>query len=302
LNQDNTVTGKLSRKRNWLRDWIENGFVHGLIDLALLLPYRARVRLVGAAVARALGPLAGFDRRIDANLRLAMPDLDAFARRQICRNAEDNFGRSLIESYSYEGFAEMCQDITLSGPGWEALEAARKGGRPSILFTGHFGNFAAIRLAVERHGHKLGVLYRPFNNPYFERRHRCAQSKFGLAFPRETAGIQAMLRNIREAHITAIVGDQHVSDGAALTFFGLPAATSTAAARLALKYDAALVPAYAVRRGDGFHFDVVFDTPIAPSLPEEMSQQLNNSLEGMIRAHPGQWLWTHRRWKVADNH
>lgn len=286
-------------RRNRFGDRFVSSTFHGLVALAMLLPYRARVRAFGAAVARILGPLAGLDRRIDSNLRLAMPGLDARARRRIRREVEDNFGRSLIESYSYREFARHCRDIVPTGPGWAALEAAREAGRPSILFTGHFGNYAAIRMALEAHGHTLGVLYRPFSNPHFERRHRIAQDVFGLSFPRGPAGMQAMLRNIRAGHVTAIVGDQHVADGAALTFFGLRAATSTAAARLALKYDAPLVPAYGLRRADGVHFDVVIDAPVAPDTPEAMSQRLNDSLEAMIRAHPGQWLWTHRRWKAA---
>lgn len=263
----------------------------------MAIPYPSRVRTFGRVTAGILGPLAGFDRRIDANLRLGMPELDAPARRQICRAVLDNLGRMLIESYSYEEFARQCKGIVLSGPGWEALEAARSAGKPSILFTGHFGNFAAIRMALEAHGHTVGVLYRPFRNPYFERRHRIAQNVFGPAFPRRPDGLQAMLRNIRAGHVTAIVGDQHVADGARLSFFGRPAATSTAAARLALKYDAPLVPAYGLRLADGLSFDVVIDPPIAPDTPEAMSQRLNDSLETIIRAHPGQWLWTHNRWK-----
>lgn len=110
-----------------------------------------------------------------------------------------------------------------------------------------------------------------------------------------------MLRNIRAGNITAIVGDQHVSDGASLTFFGHPAATSTAAARLALKYDALLVATYGLRKADGLHFEVIVEAPIPTDTPETMTQELNDSLEAQIRAHPEQWLWNHRRWKLARN-
>ncbi|MBF9058333.1 lauroyl acyltransferase [Rhodobacterales bacterium HKCCSP123] len=285
-------------RRSQMADRAVNGAIHALIGLSMLLPYKTRVRTFGAVSSHVLGPLGGFDRRVEANLKFAFPDMDPQTRRRICRAAEDNLGRSFIESYSYADLVACCRDIQLSGPGFEALETARKAGKPSILFTGHFGNYAAIRLALEARGHTLGVLYRPFSNPYFERRHRAAQSVFGLQFPRGPAGLQAMLRNIRAGNITAIVGDQHVADGADLTFMGKRAATSTAAARLALKYDAPLVPAYGVRRSDGIHFDVVIDDPVARDTPERMSQSLNDSLERMVRAHPGQWMWTHRRWKA----
>jgi len=28
-----------------------------------------------------------------------------------------------------------------------------------------------------------------------------------------------------------------------------------------------------------------------------MTQALNDSLEAVVRAHPEQWFWIHRRWK-----
>ena len=31
--------------------------------------------------------------------------------------------------------------------------------------------------------------------------------------------------------------------------------------------------------------------------PVEMTQQVNDGLEALVRAHMGQWFWIHRRWK-----
>jgi KDO2-lipid IV(A) lauroyltransferase len=32
----------------------------------------------------------------------------------------------------------------------------------------------------------------------------------------------------------------------------------------------------------------------------EDTQRLHKFLEGVIREHPGQWLWIHRRWKTRS--
>ena len=36
---------------------------------------------------------------------------------------------------------------------------------------------------------------------------------------------------------------------------------------------------------------------LKPGSPEAMTQALNDSLEALVRRHPEQWLWIHRRWK-----
>ena len=91
--------------------------------------------------------------------------------------------------------------------------------------------------------------------------------------------------------------DQHMRHGEELTFFGQEALTALSAAELALKYDALLIPTYAVRRADGLSFDIIVEAPIAQGSPEEMTQALNDSLEALVRQHIDQWFWIHRRWK-----
>ena len=68
-------------------------------------------------------------------------------------------------------------------------------------------------------------------------------------------------------------------------------------AKLALKHDALLITFYVVRNDDGINFDLVFESPVKHSTPNEMTQVLNDRLEKQIRKNLGQWLWTHRRWQ-----
>jgi KDO2-lipid IV(A) lauroyltransferase len=85
------------------------------------------------------------------------------------------------------------------------------------------------------------------------------------------------------------------------TYLSNPGPTATSAARLAIKYGADLIRVYGVRRPDGLSFALVFENPVPADEPEVMTQSLNDSLEAMVRKHPEQWMWTHRRWKHADH-
>ena len=264
------------------------------------MPYPIRVRYFGWMMSTVIGPTLGLHRRIRNNLALIMPDLAETEVRRLCHAVTDNMGRTIIETYSHDEFSELCVDAPMAGPGWEALKEAQRAKRPAVLFTGHFGNYAAARVALRARGFSIGVLYRPFNNPFFEARHRAAVDEFGPGFARGPIGLSQMVRHLKNGDVAAIVGDQHVSDGAPLRFFGMPAATATSAARLAVKYEADLIPVYSVRQSDGLHFDLVFEPPVPVASPEQMTQALNDSLEQMVRKYPEQWMWTHRRWKIAE--
>ena len=98
-------------------DWLADKVLRGLIGSAMRLPYRARVPFMGAAVARGIGPLAGYRRRAEANLAKIWPNMGVLDRRALARDVCDNFGRTLIENYSWRDFAAHLADTLPSGPG-----------------------------------------------------------------------------------------------------------------------------------------------------------------------------------------
>ena len=94
--------------------------------------------------------------------------------------------------------------------------------------------------------------------------------------------------------------DEKSDDGAKLPFLGQPALTSLAAARLALKYDLVMVPAFGLRIGDGKEFEVQFEAEIPHSDVLTMTQTFNDLLSARILEHPEQWYWLLQRWHGAQ--
>ncbi len=107
-----------------------------------------------------------------------------------------------------------------------------------------------------------------------------------------------MVRHIRKGGVMGILTDVRAPEGARTTFMGQPAATSTVISDLAIKYGALLVPIYGVRQPNGLDFKVEVHKPIALTDSLTMTQQINDDLEGMVRRHPEQWFWVHKRWKL----
>ncbi len=272
--------------------------LRAVVFVMRLLPYRLRIRFGGWLMARVLGPVAGFKKRIANNLDMICPDLEQKARNEIFNEVPDNFGRTLFEIFSGQAFLDHIRDMPFGGPGLDALLAAQAQGRPVIIVSGHFGNYDVIRGGLGQRGVTVGALYRKMANPAVNRFYVDAIGVIGRPlFERGRRGMGQMVRFLKQGGCLAILHDQNVSGGTPLQFFGRTAYTGLSAADLALKYDALLIPCYAIRQPDGLSFVTQFDPPIPHSDPPTMMQALNDGLEAQVRAHMGQWFWVHRRWR-----
>ncbi|MEM9580985.1 MAG: lysophospholipid acyltransferase family protein [Pseudomonadota bacterium] len=281
-----------------ITQFITNLFLRSLIGLALALPYAVRVRTMGWLVQNVVSPLAGYPKRIRANLRHVMPDLPEAEVARLCKDVPNNAGRTLIELYSGADFVSRAAQAPITGPGYAKLEAARAEGRPVILVTGHFGNYDVSRANLIAKGHNMGALYRRMSNPWFNEHYVRSISTIGTPmFEQGRKGMTQMVRHIKSGGVLGILTDLHAHGGARLKFFGKPAITSLVTAELALKFNAALIPVYAVRQPDGLSFKIIVQDEIPHSDPETMTQAVNDGLEALVRENMHQWFWIHRRWK-----
>lgn len=282
-----------------MRHWAEDCATGALIGLMRRLPYRWRVPAMGWVSRTVLAPLL-MNRRTRANLRYVFPDLPSDEVRRICRAVADNFGRSLIEIHSGAEFARFAASLPIGGKGLAALDAAHAAQRPVILVSAHFGNYDAWRAGLSARGFRVGGLYMPMSNPAANRRYVATiESVAKPLFPRGSAGMADMIRFLRSGGMLGLLGDHHMSNGEVIDFLGKPARTATSAAKMALKYNALLVPLYATRNPDGLTFTIDVEEPIPHSDPLTMTQALNDSASARVRANMGQWFWLHRRWKRA---
>ncbi|WP_434612841.1 lysophospholipid acyltransferase family protein [Tabrizicola sp. M-4] len=280
--------------------WITDRLIRAALWLVLSLPFDARRRLAAALMTGIVAPIAGWRARIRENLALVRPDLPPEEVARLVRDVPRSIGRTLAELYSGPEFVARVARERLQGAGVAALEEAHRTGRPVLLVTGHLGNYDAIRGGLIARGYRVGGLYRPMDNPFFNHHYVAAISRIGTPlFPRGRKGLADMIRFLRGGGMVGVVLDQSMGDGALLRFFGQEALTALSPAEMALRYDALVIPTYGIRRADG-GFDMVIEAPIPHSDPTTMTQALNDSLEAQVRAHMDQWLWTHRRWKMTN--
>ncbi len=261
---------------------------------------------LGGAVVRAVGPLLPVSRVADQNLKLALPALDAAARKLVLRGAWENLGRTVAELPHIGALRQ-----TVSGPGWEmpdeaTVRAVAAHGGPAIFFSGHIGNWEMLGAACQAYGIAMAGFYRGAANPLIDAMildMRGAATGVDVPmFPKGASGARRALAHLKGGGVLAMLMDQKMNDGIEAQFFGRPAMTAPALASLALRFRCPVIPGHVERIGP-VRFRMVCDTPLV--LPDSgdraadvaaLTQMVNDRLEVWIRERPESWLWMHRRW------
>ena len=236
-------------------------------------------------------------RRFDRELRRIFPDMPRSDRMKIGRSMGRKMGQTLFEIYHCAEFLAQNNSFRISGPGLKTLKNARAKGKGALIVSGHFGQWEAIRGVLIAEGLETGAVYRPQSNRHYQRRLSSGIQGGGQPIVQTGSnGTREMIRHLKKGGFIAILLDEKSDDGAKLPFLGQPALTSLAAARLALKYDLAMVPAFGLRVGDGQEFEVQFESEIPHSDVLKMTQKFNDLLSARILEHPEQWYWLLQRW------
>ncbi len=284
---------------------LEAAVLRAALALVHALPPLAASNLFGA-LARAIGPLLPVSRIADANLRLAMPELDAAARHRIVRGVWDNLGRVAAELPHLDRLGP-----TASGPGWEIAGAEELAqllaqGGPAIFFSGHLANWELLSAIPNRSGIKLASFYRAASNPLadavIQRLRQRAAGQRVAQFAKGATGAREAMAHLKSGGFLGMLVDQKMNDGIAAPLFGHNAMTAPAAAAFALRYGCPLVPTHIERIGPR-RFRLVVEPPLAlPNTGDRLADvaaltaAMNVSLERWIRQRPEHWLWLHRRW------
>ena len=192
--------------------------------------------------------------------------------------------------------------------GTDEAQKALAEGRGVLAFTPHLGNWELFGgcMAVRMGG--LCALARPTNNPLVERYTTRLRQDLGIDVLSTRDGVRPMIAALRAGKPLAILIDQHVNRAfVPATFFGRPAATTAVVASLGLRLNAPVFAAYSLREGRSFRHHGHVEGPIElvrtgdnEADPLANTQRFNDLLEQIVRRRPEQWLWTHRRWKLAD--
>ena len=258
---------------------------------------------MGASVLGRIGPHISPHRIARRNMELIFPDASPRELDGLLAAMWDNLGRVAGELPHLGKLDLTGKGEHVRVEGIDILDQYRKEGRPILLFGGHFANWEVLVGTVATQVPGCCLVYRHVNNPHIDATLRARRAAMGgsIFAPKGDAGARIILKSMQEARPVAMMVDQKMNDGIEAPFFGLPAMTASGPARMALKYDAPMVPMSIVRR-HGANFTVKVYEPLPrPQAADrtqailEMVTGVNRFIEQRILETPAQWFWVHRR-------
>lgn len=297
----------MARKRSPAFDYAVYVVVRLVVAVVQMLP-----RPWAMKAADALAWLAyRVDRRhrlvADDNLRHAFGDrYTAEERDQIVRRVYRHFCRMLVEIVQLPrrlkaGTVQRIVDFS-AAKGF--LEAALSERVPMVV-TGHFGNWEVAGFHLGLVGCKTYPIARPLDNPYVDRWLRDFRERTGQEVLTKNDDYERIQDVLQSGGVVATLCDQDAGQrGQFVEFFGRPASTHKAIALFSLEYDVPLlvVAMVVVPETDGFKVligDYIDPRDYAgrPDAVPAITQRFTTALERLVREHPEQYFWLHRRWK-----
>ena len=182
--------------------------------------------------------------------------------------------------------------------------------RPLLIVTAHFGNWELAGFALGRLGFKTYAIARVLDNPHLESFSKKFRQATGQTIIAKKDDFDRLAAVMQAGGKVATLGDQDAGPrGVFVEFLGRPASAHKAVALMAMQFDAKMivigVPRIAenARRGLG-RYEIVCEDSIdprdyltRPDAVKAITQRYHDALARLIRAHPEQYFWLHRRWK-----
>ena len=284
--------------RKSIRDAVEILPLLILMKFTKLLPLKVKIVLGGLFFSWLVTINRRLRNRISNNLDLTMPEITKTQKRAFIKKFGTLAGKTFTELIFNAEFQKSSSKFKYTKDELSPLLTAKNEGRPIIIVSAHFGPWEAVRAVLKRYNLTAGAIYKKNNNQFYEPLHLKAIKHGGEPiFATGSNGTRKMIQHLKGGGIVAAMLDQAAKDGEFFDFLGVPAKTSTSVAKLALRLNALLVPAYAIRNPKSDQISVFFEPPIEHTNYKDMTSRLTASIEARVLLNPHQWYWLHKRWK-----
>lgn len=261
----------------------------------------------------------GFRRKIvSENLQLALsreksgPELSQLTK-EIYRHIGSTFlGIARNFAFTRDDFQ---RELELGEEDDRFLSELKQSGKGAVFLSAHIANWELLAMGMASRGFPVHIVVKKMSNGFSQALVERQRLRTGLGVIYSGRTIEKMKQALIEGKFVGFMVDQNITGtkGIRANFFGVPAASIRGLANMVRDTGAYVIPICAYRAPNGTH-KVKLLKPLpfltAPELQEGSeerylreewlnTQQYQTAAEELIRAHPEQWLWIHRRSKAS---
>ena len=243
-----------------------------------------------------------------ANLKFALGKESCPASlKHITRHFYRTFGENFIEIFLLPLVDKAYLEKYIAFEGLEQIEESFKKGKGVILASVHAGGWEIANIVTANLGFNFYLFVRDqVKYPLLEELLNSYRSQRGCKLIQRKNRTRELIQILKNNEAIGITIDQGGRLGVPVKFFGKNASMSSGAVRLALKYQAVILPVFFIRR-KGPYIKIIIDKPFEVRHSADAKKDLRDNLqelvcifEGYIRRYPKEYLWTYKVWKYSD--
>jgi len=235
------------------------------------------------------------------NLAVALPEKSEAEHARIVTGVFHSIARLLLALARFPRIRHDNVSEWIRYEGLEHFEAGLARGRGVLFATAHLGNWELSAFAHALLTAPMHVVVRPLDNPAIDALVAHRRTLSGNRVIQKKDFARSILKALARNEAVGILVDQNsnLDQGCFVDFFGIPACSGTGFAKIAARSGAAVIPGFALWSQQEQRYVLRFYPPVEiTGAAEEDTARLQRFLESVIREHPDQWLWIHRRWKT----
>ena len=241
-----------------------------------------------------------------SNLEICFPEKPDEWKKDILKKAYKNVFIVLFEFLYFPRINKINAGKQITVIGNEHMDEAIMKGKGVILLSGHISNWELSAFAYPLLRRRaLNIIAKIQASKLLDKKINKYRRKSGNKIIQIGASLREAYQILKTNKILCFLIDQsaHPDYSVYVDFFGKKVATFAGSARMALKQGSPVIMGYMIRDEKlryRIHFDPINYDDIRDDTPENvtaLTQRMQSKLEEIVRKHPEQWFWFHRRFK-----
>ena len=216
-----------------------------------------------------------------------------------------SFGQNIIEIFLIPVIDKKYAQKYVSIEGLENVKAAFQKGKGVFFVSIHEGSWELSNILATHLNIPFSMFVREQKMPRLNELLNSYRKAKGCKIIRKEDQTRELIRLIRANESCGMTVDQGGRTGVRVRFFNKDASMSAGAVRLALKYDAALVPVFSTRvRGP--YIKLIIEPPARLTRTGGVDEDIRANLQDLIwryqkylYLYPKEYLWHYRIWKYS---